>query len=225
MRILFVEDEKKITDALSALCEVYGHECSIIEDGEEGLLHALSDAYDVVVLDIMLPGLSGLDIVKKMRQNKKNTAVLILTAKSTIDDRVVGLKSGADDYLTKPFSAKELFARIEALHRRSYSDYQDQVITLAEVSYDTISTLLTVAGKVQQLPAKESKLLELLLRHPGQVFTREQILDKVWGIDSYITENNIEIHIHNLRKRLANTSLKIRTVRGVGYVLRADNVD
>ncbi len=225
MRILFVEDEKKITDALSELCDVYGHECNIIEDGEEGLMHALSDAYDVVVLDIMLPGISGLDIVKKMRQNKKNTAVLILTAKSTIDDRVTGLKSGADDYLTKPFSAKELFARIEALHRRSYSDYQDQVLSLGEISYDTVSTLLTVAGKVQQLPAKESKLLELLLRHPGQVFTREQILDKVWGIDSYITENNIEIHIHNLRKRFANTSIKIRTVRGVGYVLRADTVD
>ncbi len=118
-----------------------------------------------------------------------------------------------------------MFARIEALHRRSYSDYQDQVLSLGEISYDTVSTLLTVAGKVQQLPAKESKLLELLLRHPGQVFTREQILDKVWGIDSYITENNIEIHIHNLRKRFANTSIKIRTVRGVGYVLRADTVD
>jgi DNA-binding response OmpR family regulator len=222
VRILFVEDEKKITDAVKALCEVYGYECNIAHDGDEGLMHALSDAYDVVVLDIMLPGLSGLEIVKRMRQNKKNTAVLILTAKSSIDDRVLGLKSGADDYLTKPFSAKELFARIEALHRRSYSEYQNDLITLEEVSYDAKSNIVTIAGKIYQLPLKEAKLLELLLKHPGQVFTREQILDKIWGLDSYVTENNIEIHIHNLRKRLSNTSLSIRTVRGVGYVLKVD---
>jgi DNA-binding response OmpR family regulator len=222
LRILFVEDEKKITDAVKALCEVYGYECNIACDGDEGLLHALSDAYDVVVLDIMLPGISGLDIVKKMRENKKNTAVLMLTAKSTIDDRVLGLKCGADDYLTKPFSAKELFARIEALHRRSYSDYQDSVIILKEVSYDVKSSIATIAGKIYQLPQKEAKLLELLLKHPGQVFSREQILDKIWGLDSYVTENNIEIHIHNLRKRLSNTSLSIRTVRGIGYVLKVN---
>jgi len=222
MRILFVEDETKITDAVKALCDVYGYECNIAHDGDEGLLHALSDAYDVVVLDIMLPGISGLEIVKKMRQNKKNTAVLMLTAKSTIDDRVLGLKCGADDYLTKPFSAKELFARIEALRRRSYSEYQDQIITIKEVSYDIKSNIATIAGRTHQLPQKEAKLLELLLKHPGQVFSREQILDKIWGLDSYVTENNIEIHIHNLRKRLLNSSLSIKTVRGVGYVLKVD---
>ncbi len=220
MRILFVEDEKKITDALKALCEVNGYDCDVVHDGEEGLIYALSDAYDIIVLDIMLPGMSGLEIVRKMRENKKNTAVLMLTAKSSVDDRVAGLKSGADDYLTKPFSAKELFARIEALCRRSFSEYQGQIIELNELSYDAKSNLLLINGKEQQLPLKEAKLLELFLKHPGQVFTREQILDKIWGLDSYVTENNIEIHVHNLRKKISNTSVSIKTVRGIGYVLK-----
>ncbi|HEY5557573.1 response regulator transcription factor [Acetobacterium sp.] len=219
MRILFVEDEKKITDALQELCKIQNIDCDIANDGEEGLLFALNPIYDVIVLDIMLPIKSGIEILQQIREQGINTPVLMLTAKGTIDDKVKGLDLGADDYLIKPFSAKELFARIRALGRRPDHGIKGETIVFEDVNFNTKKNILQTAEKEFKLSVKEAKILEMLLKRPNQVFTREQILDRVWGFDKEVNENNIEIYVHNLRKKIINTQVKIDTIRGVGYTL------
>jgi DNA-binding response OmpR family regulator len=219
MRILFVEDEKKITDALQELCKIQNIDCDIANDGEEGLLFALNPIYDVIVLDIMLPIKSGIEILQQIRDQGINTPVLMLTAKGTIDDKVKGLDMGADDYLIKPFSAKELFARIRALGRRPDHGIKGETIVFEDVSFNTKKNILQTENKEFKLSVKEAKILEMLLKRPNQVFTREQILDRVWGFDKEVNENNIEIYVHNLRKKIADTQVKIDTIRGVGYTL------
>lgn len=219
MRILFVEDEVKITDALKELCKIQNIDCDIANDGEEGLLFALNPIYDVIVLDIMLPVKSGLEILKEVRDRNITTPVLLLTAKGTVDDRVKGLDLGADDYLVKPFSAKELFARIRALSRRPDHEIKGEIIDFEDVNFNTKKNTLQTEQNEFKLSVKEAKILEMLIKRPNQVFTREQILDRVWGFDKEVNENNIEIYVHNLRKKLAETNVKIDTIRGVGYTL------
>ena len=219
MRILFVEDEKKITDALQELCKIQNIDCDVANDGEEGLLFALNPIYDVIVLDIMLPLKSGTEILQEIREQGINTPVMMLTAKGTIDDKVKGLDQGADDYLVKPFSAKELFARIRALGRRPDHGIKGETIEFEDVSFNTKKNVLQTAEKEFKLSVKEAKILEMLLKRPNQVFTREQILDRVWGFDKEVNENNIEIYVHNLRKKIIDTQVKIDTIRGVGYTL------
>jgi len=219
MRILFVEDEKKITDALQELCKIQNIDCDIANDGEEGLLFALNPIYDVIVLDIMLPIKSGIEILQQIRDQGINTPVLMLTAKGTIDDKVKGLDLGADDYLIKPFSAKELFARIRALGRRPDHGIKGETIVFEDVSFNTKKNILQTESKEFKLSVKEAKILEMLLKRPNQVFTREQILGRVGGFDKEVNENNIEIYVHNLRKKIVDTQVKIDTIRGVGYTL------
>ena len=219
MRILFIEDEVKITDALQELCKIQNIDCDVANDGEEGLLFALNPIYDVIVLDIMLPMKSGLEILKEVRDRDITTPVLMLTAKGTVDDKVKGLDLGADDYLIKPFSAKELFARIRALSRRPDHEIKGEIISFEDVSFNTKKNMMQTPENEYKLSVKEAKILEVLLKRPNQVFTREQILDRVWGFDKEVNENNIEIYVHNLRKKLANTNVKIDTIRGVGYTL------
>lgn len=219
MRILFVEDEKKITDALQELCKIQNIDCDVANDGEEGLLFALNPIYDVIVLDIMLPLKSGAEILQEIREQGINTPVMMLTAKGTIDDKVKGLDQGADDYLVKPFSAKELFARIRALGRRPDHGIKGETIEFEDVSFNTKKNVLQTKEKEFKLSVKEAKILEMLLKRPNQVFTREQILDRVWGFDKEVNENNIEIYVHNLRKKIIDTQVKIDTIRGVGYTL------
>ncbi|WP_295364013.1 response regulator transcription factor [uncultured Pseudoramibacter sp.] len=219
MRILFIEDEKKITDALKELCRIQNIDCDVANDGEEGLLFALNPIYDVIVLDIMLPGKNGLEILKEVRDHDITTPILLLTAKGTVDDKVKGLDLGADDYLVKPFSAKELFARIRALSRRPDNEIKGECIDFEDVSFNTKKNTLITKSNEYKLSVKESKILEMLIKRPNQVFTREQILDRVWGFDKEVNENNIEIYVHNLRKKLADTNVKIDTIRGVGYTM------
>ena len=219
MRILFIEDEVKITDALQELCKIQNIDCDVANDGEEGLLFALNPIYDVIVLDIMLPMKSGLEILKEVRDRDITTPVLMLTAKGTVDDKVKGLDLGADDYLIKPFSAKELFARIRARGRRPDHEIKGEIISFEDVSFNTKKNMMQTPENEYKLSVKEAKILEMLLKRPNQVFTREQILDRVWGFDKEVNENNIEIYVHNLRKKLANTNVKIDTIRGVGYTL------
>lgn len=219
MRILFIEDEKKITDALKELCRIQNIDCDIANDGEEGLLFALNPIYDVIVLDIMLPGKNGLEILKDVRDHDITTPILLLTAKGTVDDKVKGLDLGADDYLVKPFSAKELFARIRALSGRPDNEIKGECIDFEDVSFNTKKNTLITKSNEYKLSVKESKILEMLIKRPNQVFTREQILDRVWGFDKEVNENNIEIYVHNLRKKLADTNVKIDTIRGVGYTM------
>lgn len=219
MRVLFVEDEKKITEALRELCKIQNIDCDVANDGEEGSLFAANPIYDVVVLDIMLPGKSGLEILKEMREAGNTTPVLMLTAKGTVDDKVKGLDAGADDYLIKPFSAKELFARLRALSRRPDKEITGETIDFEDVSFNIQKHSLTAAGVEYRLSIKESKILEMLIKRPNQVFTREQILDRVWGFEKEVNENNIEIYVHNLRKKIKDSHVKIDTIRGVGYTM------
>ena len=219
MRILFIEDEVKITDALQELCKIQNIDCDVANDGEEGLLFALNPIYDVIVLDIMLPMKSGLEILKEVRDRDITTPVVSQTAKGTVDDKVKGLALGADDSLIKPFSAKELFARIRALSRRPDHEIKGEIISFEDVSFNTKKNMMQTPENEYKLSVKEAKILEMLLKRPNQVFTREQILDRVWGFDKEVNENNIEIYVHNLRKKLANTNVKIDTIRGVGYTL------
>lgn len=219
MRILFIEDETKITDALQELCKIQNIDCDVANDGEEGLLFALNPIYDVIVLDIMLPLKSGLEILKEIRDRDITTPVLLLTAKGTVDDKVKGLDLGADDYLVKPFSAKELFARIRALSRRPNNEIKGETIDFEDISFNVKKNTLTTKSDEYKLSVKEAKILEMLIKRPNQVFTREQILDRVWGFDKEVNENNIEIYVHNLRKKIADTDVKIDTIRGVGYTM------
>ncbi|MGL6293797.1 response regulator transcription factor [Eubacterium aggregans] len=219
MRILFIEDEVKITDALQELCKIQNIDCDVANDGEEGLLFALNPIYDVIVLDIMLPLKSGLEILKEIRDREITTPVLMLTAKGTVDDKVKGLDLGADDYLIKPFSAKELFARIRALSRRPDNEIKGETIDFEDVRFNIQKNTLATKDEEFKLSVKEAKILEMLLKRSNQVFTREQILDRVWGFDKEVNENNIEIYVHNLRKKLKETDVKIDTIRGVGYTL------
>jgi DNA-binding response OmpR family regulator len=192
----------------------------IANDGEEGLILASKDIYDVIVLDIMLPGVDGIQILKTIRKNGVKTPVIMLTAKDTVDDRVFGLETGADDYLVKPFATKELIARVKALARRKSTEFVGEIFEFEDIKYDVKNYLLYVGDKEYKIPLKEAMLMEMFIRKPRQVFTREQIIDRIWGLEADILESNIEIYVHHLRKRLEDTNVKIETVRGVGYMLK-----
>lgn len=220
MRILIVEDEVKITQALNFLFSKQKIDVDIANDGDEGLILAKKDIYDVIVLDIMLPGVNGIDILKTIRSAGNKTPVIMLTAKDTVDDRVFGLEQGADDYLIKPFATKELIARVKALARRKDTEFIGEIYEFEDVKYDVRNYLLYVENCEFKIPLKEAMLMEMLIKKPKQVFTREQIIDRIWGLESDILESNIEIYVHHLRKRLQHTRAKIETVRGVGYMLK-----
>lgn len=221
MRILLVEDEVRLTDALTHLLRQKKIDVDVANDGDSGLILAQREIYDVIVLDIMLPGKSGLEILKTIRNNGITTPVLLLTARDAVEDRVLGLDSGADDYLVKPFATPELLARIRALSRRIDTTYTGERLSAGNIEFDTNSFTLRIANETIKLSSKESQILELLMKRPGQVFTREQILYRVWGYDADIQENNIEIYVHYLRKKLENrANVEIVTIRGVGYTLR-----
>ncbi len=220
MRILIVEDEVKITQALSFLFAKQKIDVDIANDGEEGLILSSKDIYDVIVLDIMLPGVDGIQILKSIRKSGIKTPVIMLTAKDTVDDRVFGLENGADDYLVKPFATKELIARVKALSRRKSTEYVGEIYEFEGVKYDVKNYLLFIEDKEYKIPLKEAMLMEMFIKKPRQVFTREQIIDRIWGLEADVLESNIEIYVHHLRKRLEETNAKIETVRGVGYMLK-----
>jgi DNA-binding response OmpR family regulator len=220
MKILIVEDEIKLTQALEFLFKKQKIDVEIANDGEEGLMLAEKDIYDVLVLDIMLPGIDGLEILKRIREKGIKTPVIMLTAKDTVDDRVLGLETGADDYLVKPFATKELIARVKALARRKHTEYINEKFEFNDISYNPSNFELIINDRIMKMPKKEGDLLEMLIGRPGQVFTRDQIVDRLWGLDSDVLENNIEIYIHHLRRRLEPSNTKIETIRGVGYILK-----
>ena len=213
MKILIVEDEVKITQALNFLFNKQKIDVDIANDGEEGLILASKDIYDVIVLDIMLPGVDGIQILKSIRKSGIKTPVIMLTAKDTVDDRVFGLETGADDYLVKPFATKEL-------SRRKNTEFVGEVYNFEDIKYDVKNYLLYIDDKEYKIPLKEAMLMEMFIKKPRQVFTREQIIDRIWGLEADILESNIEIYVHHLRKRLEDTNAKIETVRGVGYMLK-----
>lgn len=222
MRVLLVEDEKKLTQALEYISKKEKINMDVTHSGTEGLHMAESISYDVIILDIMLPEMDGLTILKELRNKGNATPVLLLTARDSIEDKVDGLNLGADDYLAKPFATQELFARIRALSRRVHTTYQHNSLSFGNMILDQDTKKLVIESNEISLTKKEFEVLEMLMKRPNQIFTREQILDMVWGYDTEVTENNIEICIFHLRKKIGNhASAKIKTVRGIGYLMEA----
>ena len=222
MRILVVEDEHKIANSIKKGLEQETYAVDVAYDGTGGYDLAVGENYDVIILDLMLPGMDGLEICRKLRSGKIHTPVLILTAKGQLEDKIKGLNSGADDYLTKPFAFEELLARIRALLRRPTKT--DGVILKAEgLCLDTQNFEVKRANKLIKLSAKEYALLEYLLRHPNQTLTKDQIIGHVWNYDADILPNTVEVYIGYLRKKIDRPFNKksplIHTIRGFGYRL------
>lgn len=220
-RILLVEDDPKLSKFIASELSLEGYQVTIAQNGMDGLTMARDTQPDLVILDWMLPEMSGLDICTRLRKTGVKVPIIMLTAKDEILDRVTGLNAGADDYLIKPFSIEELLARVKARMRRMYPEVSDS-LQFADVTLNHLSREVDRSGQKIQLTAKEFDLLEFILRHPQQVLTRDQILAAVWGYDFMGDSNIIEVYIRALRIKLEANNPKriIYTVRGVGYVLR-----
>jgi DNA-binding response OmpR family regulator len=224
MHILVVEDEQRLAHLLRRVLLEERHTVDLAYDGPGGLDLALSDTYDVVVLDLMLPGMDGLEICRQMRAERVTSPVLMLTARGAVEDRVTGLNVGADDYLTKPFAMEELLARINALLRRRDRRFDEMPrLTVGDLTLDLVRHEASRAGRIIELTAKEFALLEYLMRHAGRVLTRTQIVDAVWRYDLDALSNVVDIYIHYLRDKLDQGFSRplIKTVRGVGYKIEA----
>ena len=225
MRILLVEDSERLRRSVGAALKKSGYLVDAAGEGQEGLWLAESNKYDVIVLDIMLPGLDGLSLLHKLRQEGKTTHVLLLTAKDTVEDRVRGLRQGADDYLVKPFAFTELLARIKALSRRP-KDSLGSVLSLSDLSLNTLTYDVTRSGVPLHLSRKEYALLEYLLRHSNTIVTKEQIINNTWDYDADILPNTVEVYIGYLRNKVDKPFPKsprlIHTVRGFGYKIGLD---
>ena len=222
MRVLIVEDESRIADFLDRGLRAEGHFCVIANDGESGLSLAMEGDFDLILLDLMLPGIHGHEVCQQLRMNKVNTPLIILSAMDSLEDVIAGLRMGADDYMTKPFSFEELLARIETIMRRnSEIDDQDQVISTGPLAFDRQSLRFSVNGNEIKMTAKELAIIELLMSNPDTLFSRERILSNVWGLNMDPLTNVVDVYIGKLRKKIdadAENSL-IETVRGLGYRL------
>ena len=227
MRILIVEDELHLAEALTQILKKQNYSVDAVHDGRTGLDYALSGIYDLLLLDIMMPEMDGVTVLKTLRQKEVSTPVILLTAKGEITDMVTGLDYGADDYIAKPFSSEILLARIRAVLRRKGEVIPDDVLKLGDVELNTANLKLTVKGKAIKLNLKESQLLELLLLRKQAVTSKEQIIEKLWGFDSEAEHNNVEVYISFLRKKLTflNSEVRINTIRSVGYVLEVEVVN
>lgn len=222
MRILLVEDEIHLAQALTEILKKNQYAADAVYDGKSGLEYALSGVYDLVILDIMLPKMSGIEILKNLRAEKMSVPVLMLTAKDEIEDKVAGLDYGADDYMTKPFSTDELLARVRALLRRKGEVVDDEVV-FGDISLKLKKNELVCGENQVKLSLKEFQILELMMYNPDQILTKERIIDKIWGGDSDAEYNNVEVYISFLRKKMQFLGAKteIKTVRGVGYSLES----
>jgi DNA-binding response OmpR family regulator len=222
MKILLVEDDPRLSRSLARLLEQDRHNVEVAPDGETGLDIALGEnGIDVVILDIGLPDISGLEVARRIREERRELAILMLTARDTVDDRVTGLDSGADDYVVKPFSYDELAARLRALARRTESVVRrpEPRLTAGPISLDETSRTITVNDRPVDLSPREFSLLESLLRHTGQALTRDQLLDQAWPFGVAVTPNAVDAYVHYLRSKLGPEGDRIETVRGVGYRL------
>lgn len=218
MRLLVIEDERKIARVITESLKREKYAVDAAYDGEEGFNLADSQPYDLLIVDRMLPGLEGAEIVKKLRENGKNMPIMFLTALSTTEDKTLGLDVGADDYLTKPFAIDELLARVRALLRRPPIQQPD-ILKIDDLEIDKQQQTVTRAGKIIDLTNKEYALLEYLMQHPNQILSKETLIDHVWDFDADILPNNVEAYIKNLRQKIDKPFKKqlIKTVRGFGY--------
>lgn len=222
MYILFVEDDARVVRAVERGLADAGHRVDVATTGEDGVERAGTGAYDLIVLDIMLPGQDGIAVCRQLRRQGVGTPILMLTARDTISDRVRGLDAGADDYLVKPFALAELAARIRALGRRGEARGSGDVLAVGDLTLDLEQRAATRGERTIDLTAKEFQLLEFLMRHAGRLLTKDQITQHVWGYDAEVSSNVAEIYIHYLRDKIDRgfADPLIRTVRGAGYMLK-----
>jgi DNA-binding response OmpR family regulator len=222
MHLLLVEDDERLARALTRLLEEDRHIVEHAPDGRTGLELATSlDGLDTVILDIGLPDMSGLDVARSLRRSKVDVNILMLTARDTVNDRVIGLDSGADDYVVKPFAYQEVSARLRALARRADPGPRrpEPKLECGAITLDETARRVTVSGRNVDLSPREFSLLEVLLRHAGQTLTRDQLLDHAWPFSVAVTPNAVDAYVHYLRTKLGDAGAQIETVRGVGYRL------
>lgn len=221
MRLLIVEDEVALAEALVQIFSKNKYIADACYDGVSGLDNALTDIYDVIILDIMLPKMDGLEVLKNIRLNKITTPVILLTAKDEISDKVKGLDYGADDYLTKPFATEELLARVRSVYRRKENTICENVLSYDDVSLNLSTYELICGQNTVKLGLKEYSIMEVFLKNKGRVISKENLIEKIWGYESDAEYNNVEVYISFLRKKLIHidSSVSIKTVRGVGYRL------
>ena len=226
MNVLIVEDEKRLAQALGQIMKSQNYNAEIVFDGNEGLYYAQNGDYDVIILDIMLPGITGLEIVKKLRENKDCTPVLMLTARDEISDKVKGLDYGADDYMTKPFYTEELLARVRSLSRRQGEVVLDELV-LMDLTLNISSHTLSSGLKSIHLGFKEFEVMKILMSNKNTITPKEELITKIWGSDSDAEDNNVEAYISFLRKKMQylHSSAHIETVRKVGYKLEDSGND
>ena len=228
MRILIIEDEKRLAETLRQLMEEQHYQADVVFDGADGLDYGLAGEYDLILLDIMLPKLDGFQVARRLRAERVSTPILMLTARDDVSDKISGLDCGADDYMTKPLDSGELLARVRALTRRQ-GEVLGDVLTLGDLSLDCGSRTLNAGDRSVRLGFKEFEVMRLLLVHQAGVLAKETLITKVWGIDSDAEDNNVEVYISFLRKKLAylGSRVVISTIRKVGYhlELRPDRED
>ena len=221
MRILIAEDEVHLAEAVSQILKKNNYSVDMVHDGRSGLDYAQSGIYDLLLLDIMMPEMDGITVLKKLRSEGNHTPVILLTAQGELSDKVTGLDYGADDYIAKPFATEELLARIRAALRRKGEVVPEDGLKFGDMELNTTQLKLSVQGKEIKLNLKENELLELLITRKQAITSKEQIIEKLWGFDSEVEYNNVEVYISFLRKKLTflNSAVRINTIRGVGYVL------
>ena len=223
MRVLVVEDEFKLADVIATTLKKEKYLVDVCNDGEDGLYSALSGAYNLIILDVMLPGMNGFDILKEIRKENIDTKVIMLTAKSELDDKLNGLTSGADDYMTKPFHIEELIARVNVQLRKndnkniiSTLEFDDLILNLKNSTIESKNT-----GESIAVGLKEFQLLEYLMQNKDIIISKDQIYDKIWGLDNELESNNLEVYLSFIRKKfkVIGTHVNIKAVRGLGYKL------
>lgn len=221
MKLLLVEDEKQLSEALSQILINNKYSVDAVYDGENGLEYALTGIYDVIILDIMLPKLNGLEILRELRKENISTPILLLTAKDSIDDKVTGLDLGADDYLPKPFDPKELLARLRAISRRKGEVINDNLLSYGDINLNISNYDLSCKDAAVTLTQKEFEILNYFMQRPKNIVSKDDLITKLWGFDSDVEYNNIEVYISFIRKKLTfiNSSVKITTIRRAGYKL------
>ena len=226
MKVLIIEDEYNLADVIKERLEKEKLTVDIIEDGEEGYYYASTNTYDLIILDVMLPNMSGFQILNKLRTDNINSKIIMLTARSTIEDKLNGLENGADDYLTKPFHMDELVARVNIQLKRNNNNNNNNLL-FGDLVLNTTTLKVTCAktNEVVELIKKEFQLLEYFINNPNQVLSKEQIYDRVWGIENEIESNNLEAYLSFIRKKLRAIESKvvIKSVRGMGYKIEYGN--
>lgn len=220
MKLLYAEDEPAMSEAVTDILEYHHYSVDVVDNGADALSYALADQYDGIILDVMMPKMDGFTVLRRLREEGVRTPVLLLTARSEVDDRITGLDLGADDYLPKPFAAGELLARIRAMLRRR-EDYKPDIVECGDLSLNTANAELKCGERSAVLPKLEFKLLELLMHNQGICLSTEDILTRVWGYDTDSEIGVVWVYISYLRKRLSaiGSSVMIRARRGVGYIL------